>query len=186
MNETLKNIKARYSCRDFAEQLPTNEQLAAITQAAIQSPSGMNRQFWHVIAVTNKALIAEMEKEGLDNLRKMDESSYQHLQSRGGTLFYHAPCMVFFAVKTAQPAGAELIDLGIIAQNTVLAATSLGLASLHCGFAAFVFAGNKNAHFKNKLKFPDGYECGMAVLLGYEKSPGIPHEPDPSKISFIQ
>ncbi|MDR1066187.1 MAG: nitroreductase family protein [Clostridiales bacterium] len=186
MNETLKNIKERCSCRDFTEQSPTNEQLTAIAQAAIQSPSGMNRQFWHVIVVTNKELISEMEKEGLDNLREIDESLYQHVKSRGGALFYHAPCMVFFPIKAAQPAGAELIDLGIIAQNTVLAATSLGLASVHCGLAAFAFAGNKNAYFKDKLKFPNGYECGMAVLLGYATSPGTPHEPDQSKILFIK
>ena len=186
MNETLRIIKERYSCRDFAERLPTEEQITAIAQAAIQSPSGMNRQFWHVIVVTNKELISEMEKEGLDNLKNIDESFYQHIMSRNGTLFYHAPCMVLFAIKTAQPPGAELIDLGIIAQNTILAATSLGLASLHCGCAAFAFTGDKNEYFKNKLGFPTGYECGMAVLLGYAKSTDMPHEPDQSKISFIK
>ena len=186
MNEVLRIIKERYSCRDFEEWLPPEEQLIAITQAAIQSPSGMNRQFWHVIVVTNKELISEMEKEGLDNLKKLDESFYQHIMSRNGTLFYNAPCMVFFAIKTAHPAGAELIDLGVIAQNTVLAATSFGLASLHCGCAAFAFAGNKNEYFKKTLCFPDGYECGMAVLLGYAKLTAMPHEPNQSKISFIK
>jgi len=186
MNETLKIIKERYSCRDFEEQLPTEEQLTAVTQAAIQSPSGMNRQFWHVIVVTNKELISEMEKEGLDNLRNLNESFYQHIISRNGTLFYHAPCMVFFAIKTAQPTGAELIDLGVIAQTTVLAATSTGLASLHCGNVAFAFAGSKNEYFKKRLGFPDDYECGMAVLLGYAKSTSMPHEPNQSKISYIK
>ena len=186
MNETLKIIKERYSCRDFEKQLPPEELLTVIAQAAIQSPSGMNRQFWHVIVLTNKELISEMEKEGLNNLRNFDESFYQHIISRNRTLFNNAPCMVFFAIKTAQPAGAELIDLGVIAQTTVLAATSLGLTSLHCGNVAFAFAGNKNGYFKEKLGFPDGFECGMAVLLGYAKSISMPHKPDQSKISYIK
>ena len=186
MNDILKAIRERCSCRNFEEQLPTDEQLTAVAQAAIQSPSGMNRQFWHVIVLTNKELISEMEKEGLSNLRNIDASFYQHIISRNGTLFNHAPCMVFFAIKTAQPAGAELIDLGVIAQTTVLAATSLGLASLHCGNVAFAFAGNKNEYFKERLGFPLGFECGMAVLLGYAKSTSMPHEPVQSKISYVR
>jgi len=186
LNETLRNIKERYSCRDFEERLPSEELLTAISQAAIQSPSGMNRQFWHIIVVTNNELIAEMEQEAGKNLRNLSESFYQHIMSQNGNIFYNAPCMVFFAVKTAEPPGAELIDLGVVAQTTVLAATSLGLASLHCGNVAFAFAGTKNEYFKDKLGFPVGYECGMAVLLGYAKSIGIPHELDQSKILYIK
>ena len=186
VNETLKNIKERYACRDYSDQMPSEEQLAAIAQAAIEAPSGMNRQFWHVAVVTNKELISEMEKEGLEMIRQTSQSGYERLMSRGGTLFYHAPCVVYFAIKTASPAGAELVDLGIIAQNVALAATSLGLASCHCGFAAMAFAGKKKESFKKKLQFPDGYECGMAVLLGYAKASGTPHVPDQSKISWIR
>jgi hypothetical protein len=51
---------------------------------------------------------------------------------------------------------------------------------------AFALAGDKNEYFKNKLEFPAGYECGMAVLLGYAKSVGMPHEPIQSKISYIK
>ncbi|MCL2659994.1 MAG: nitroreductase family protein [Acidobacteriaceae bacterium] len=185
MNETLRCIKERYSCRNFSEQQPTEEQLASIAQAAIQAPSGMNRQFWHVVVVTNKEIIAELEQEGLSVLRNLSPSGYERIQSRGGKLFYNAPCLVFFAIKAAQPAGAELVDLGIIAQNTVLAATSLGMASCHCGFATMAFAGGKKEYFKKKLQFPDGYECGLAALLGFANSAGTPHEPDQSKITFI-
>jgi nitroreductase len=186
LNETLKNIRERYSCRSFNEQLPSDELLAAVAQAATQSPSGMNRQFWHIIVVANNELIAEMEQEAGKNLRNLNESFHQHIMSQNGNLFYNAPCMVFFAAKTAEPPGAELIDLGVVAQTTVLAATSLGLASLHCGNVAFAFAGTKNEYFKKRLGFPVGYECGMAVLLGYAKSNGTPHEPDQSKISYIR
>lgn len=186
MNETLKIIKNRFSCRDFTEQQPTKEQLTMIAQAAIQSPSGMNRQFWHVIIITNSDLLSEMEQEAAAALYEMDQSFYQRVMSRSGAVFYHAPCMVLFAVKPAQPAGSELIDLGIIAQNTVLAATSLGLASLHCGLVNLAFAGTKRLYFKDKLEFPEGYECGMAVLLGTAKTSSTPHEPDSAKITFIE
>ena len=38
MNETLKTIAARYSCRAYDSRLPEREKLEAIAKAAVQSP----------------------------------------------------------------------------------------------------------------------------------------------------
>ena len=186
MNDTLKYIKERFSCRDFSEEIPSDEQMNAIVQSAIQAPSGMNRQLWHVIVVENADLIADMEKEGMIALEKMNPDMYQRILSRGSSLFYNAPRMIVFAIKKAYPEGAELIDLGILAQNTVIAATSLGLATLHCGFVGLAFAGEKALEFKERLSFPEGYDCGMGVLIGYAKSTRLPHEPDNTKITYVK
>ena len=52
---------------------------------------------------------------------------------------------------------------------------------------ALSFAGEKNSEFKRRLNFPDGYEIGIVVLLGYASEPGSkPHEPDTSKIITIE
>ena len=186
MNETLKIIRERFSCRDFTNQMPTDEQINAIAQAAIQAPSGMNRQHWQVIVLKNKQLIDELENEGLGILERSSPEAYQRILSRNGTLFYHAPRMIFIAVKDTQPPGAENVDLGIIAQNVVLAAESLGLASLHCGLAAYAFAGEKAEDFKKRLGFPQGYTCGIGVLIGYAKAKAEPHKPDQSKITIVE
>ena len=187
MNDTLKTIAERYSCRSYTDQLPEDEKLMAIAQAAIQAPSGMNRQGWQVIVVKDKNLIDEMEAEGIQILSGMgDKSMYERIMARGGKLFYNAPCMIVMAIKEAFPKGAELIDCGILAQNIVLAATSLGIANLHCGFVGLAFAGSKAADFKRRLKFPEGYECGMGVLLGYAANIAEPHQPDQEKITVIE
>lgn len=187
MNETLKTIAERYSCRDFNGVMPPDQDLQAIAQAAIQAPSGMNRQHWQVIVVKNQELIAQMEEEGLKMLACLeDRSHYERIMSRGGKLFYHAPCMVMLAVKEAFPKGAELIDLGIVAQNVALAATSLGIANVHCGFVGFAFAGDRAAEFKEKLQFPEGYQCGMGILLGYANTVTKPHVPNQEKITVIE
>ena len=75
MNETLKVIAERYSCRDFKDEMPTDEILQAIAQAAIQAPSGMNRQAWRVIIVKNKELMNDMESEGMPYLAGMEDKS---------------------------------------------------------------------------------------------------------------
>ena len=187
MNETLKNIAERFSCRDFSDRIPKNEYLDIIAQAAIQAPSGMNRQHWQVIVIKNRDIISEMEFEGMGILSSMqDKTMYQRIMSRGGKLFYNAPCMILVAIKEAFPKGAELIDCGILAQTIALAATSLGIDNLHCGFAQMAFAGEKALALKKKLKFPEGYECGLAVLLGYANTSSSPHCPNQEKITVIE
>ena len=80
--------------------------------------------------------------------------------------------MIIIPIAKTEPGGAELFDCGIIAENIALAATSLGLDNLICGLAAFSFSGDRSAEFKRRLEFPEGYEIGIAVLLGYAANPG--------------
>ena len=185
---TIEAISSRYSCRAFSDKLPSNEHLELITKAAAASPSGMNRQLWRVIVVKNKKLLVELEDEGMKNLATFtDKSTYERIMSRGGKLYYNSPCMIVVPIKKTEPAGAELFDCGIVSENIALAATALGIDNLICGLAAFSFAGEKGDYFKKQLAFPDGYEIGIAVLLGYaETEGGKPHEPDPSKITWIE
>ena len=129
----------------------------------------------------------DLESEGIKNLSALpDKGIYDRIMSRGGKVYYNAPCMIVVPIAKAEPSGAELFDCGIVSENIALAATSLGIDNLICGLAAFSFSGEKNAEFKRRLCFPDGYEIGIAVLLGYaEKSGGKPHELDFSKIKII-
>lgn len=187
MNDTLNTIGKRFSCRNFTRKAVSDNDLRLIVDAAVKSPSGMNRQHWQIIIVKNVKLLSEMEAEGMRVMSELeDKTLFERIKSRGGKLFYNAPCIVFIAVKKAFQHGAELIDLGIVAQNIALAATSLGIDNCHCGLAAFCFAGEKSDEFKKRLKFPENYECGLAVLLGYAKEQGNPHVPDESKITFIE
>jgi len=185
--DTIDAIRTRYSCRAFSDRMPTDEDLWTIAEAAVAAPSGMNRQLWRVIVVKDKQLIDDLDSEGMKNLAKVpDKLMYDRIMSRGGKLFYNAPCMIVVPIAKANREGAELFDCGIVSENIALAATSLGIDNLICGLAAFSFAGDRRAEFMNRLGFPDGYEIGIAVLLGYAANPGgKPHEPDLSKIKFI-
>ena len=186
MNETLKTIQKRFSCRDFKDEMPSDEALEAIALAALQAPSGMNRQPWQVIIVQNRELMRELEEVAEKGLAAMDEAFYDNVMSRRGCLFYGAPCMIVFAVTSSYPKGAEMMDLGIAAQNAVIAAASLGINSLHCGLASLSFAGDRREEFRKKLGIAENYEFGLAVLLGKAASITDPHPPKMRKMSFIR
>lgn len=187
MNETLRVIAQRYSCRDYKNEMPSDELLQAIAQAAIQAPSGMNRQAWRVIVVKDKALMQDMESEGMSYLASMeDKTSYNRIMERGDRLFYGAPCMIVVPIDPKQYAPA-LIDCGILCQNIALAATSLGIANIMCGFTGLAFASGRRAEeFSKRLGFPDGYAFGCSVLLGYANTTRPPHAPDKDKITFVE
>lgn len=186
MNDTLKVIADRYSCRSFDGRCPADSDLRLIAEAALQAPSGMNRQPWQIIVVKDQGLIADIEAEGIRVIEATPAlSHYSRVVARYGSLFYRAPCMIIIALKSAVPPGAELIDCGIVAQNIALAAASLGIANLHCGLTACAFAGDRAAEFKARLQMREGHEIGMSVLLGYAAETRAPHKPDLEKITWI-
>ena len=181
MNETLKTIKNRYSCRSYTGEAVEQEKLDAIALAAVQAPSAMNQQPWEIVVIRDKALIEEMDTATMEMLSKQEDTSiYDRMMSRGGKLFYNTPC-IYVVVKKA---GTDL-DCGIVTENIALAASSLGLGNVICGLMRLVFDTPQGEEFKKKI-IPEGYEFGMSVLVGYAtNAEGTPHEPDTSKIKYI-
>lgn len=183
MNETLRTIAARYSCRNFTGAVPSKEQLQTIALAAVQSPSANNQQNWRVIVVTNSALIDEMENAGQKEFSRIGKEYYEQFKARGGSLFYHAPSAFIIAVDPKLPGA--MLDAGIVAENIALAASSLGLGNVICGMARFPFDSDISADLKRRLVFPEGFDFAIAVLVGVSAGPGKPHEADAGKISWI-
>jgi nitroreductase len=183
MNETLKTIAERYSCRDFYDTPLTDEQVKALVEAALASPSAMNRQPWHVIMITDKALIDELDAEAMNVLAAAeDKSGYERIKSRGGKVYYNAPCMVL-AASDGSSFGS--MDCGILSENVALAAHSLGLGSVICGMANIPLNGPRGDEYKKRVKIPDGYGFGIAILVGKAKSTKEPHELDKAKVTYI-
>ena len=179
MNEVLRAIMERYSCRDFLPDALTGEQVDILIDAALASPSALNLQPWHIIAVTDKALIEAMDEHAMS-----DENMpyYERIKERGGKIFYDAPCAIVIAIDDTERAP---LDAGIVSQNICLAAHSLGLGSCICGLMRLSLEGEKGKDFIRKLKFPEGMKFGMSVLVGKVKTPKAPHELDKSKVTYV-
>jgi nitroreductase len=179
-NETIKTIMERYSCRSYTGEPLTDEQIKTIAEVAVASPSAVNAQPWQVIIVTNKKLVDEMDQEGLNYFKVNDKATYDRMIERGGKLFYNAPCIVVIAIKPHTE-----LDCGIVSENIALAAYALGLGSVIVGLARAVFDGGNGEKYKKLLKFNDGYQFGMSVLVGAVETARKPHELDLSKVTYI-
>jgi len=180
MNEVITAISERYSCRDFKTEPLDTADIETLVEAALAAPSAMNLQPWHIIAVTDKALIEEMDATVLEFVKK-DAEWYKRMMDRGGKIFYNAPCIIFIAKDESEAAP---LDCGIVSQNIALAAHSLGLGSVICGMARYALDENKD--FIKRLQFPDGYSFGMSVCVGKINSTKAPHEINKNKVTYIR
>ena len=183
MNEVLKAIADRYSCRDFTGEPLTKAQIDALVKAALAAPSAVNRQPWHVIMCTDKTLIDEMDIVSMDILAAAeDKGGYNRIMERGGKVLYNAPCMMMVASDGSDWAA---MDAGILVENVALAAHALGLGNVICGMARIPLEGPKGKEYMAKLKFPEGYGFGIAILVGAAKSGKAPHELDMGKVTYV-
>ena len=183
MNETLKTIMSRNSCRDFKDTPLTDEQIKAIVDAALAAPSGMNNQPWRLVVVKDKALIDELDAEGMAMISVMaDKTLYNRMMERGGKLLYNAPCLVY-VLSDGSTWGS--LDCGILCQNVTLAAQSLGLSSCIVGMANMPLTGLRGDEFKKRMKFPDGYVFAIGVLVGTPNAGKEPHDLDYSKVTYV-
>jgi len=182
MNPVLNAIAERNSCRNFSPTPLSENDINALVNAALAAPSAMNLQPWHIIVVTNKPLLEEMDNHAMETLKAQNPEGYTRMMDRGGTIFYNAPCVIFIAKNDSKFA---TLDAGIVSQNITLAAHSLGLGSVICAMANIPLTGTKGARFLNEIKMPEGYEFGMAVCVGAPITGKAPHELDPAKVTYI-
>jgi len=182
MNEVLKAIMDRNSCRDFSGEALSKDQVEALVKAALAAPSAVNRQPWHIVMCTDKALIDEMNDAGMDSIASNQELN-NRIKDRGGKMFYNAPAMM---VVLSDDSDWAAMDAGILVENVALASHSLGLGNVICGMMRIPLDESpKGADFKKRLKFPEGYTFGIAILIGKANKGKEPHELDMTKVTYV-
>lgn len=188
MNDTIKSIHSRYSCRTFArESIPSDEILDVILRAALASPSASNHQTWQFVVCKNRKILDRAQEIGYNYVSGLDDKSkFDRLQKAGGKVFYDAPIVIFVTSPVGEEKS-ESLNTGIALQTIALAATSMGVDSLICGgFTRMCFSDEASSIEMSKiLNFKDGYICKAAVLLGYSTQVGLPHELNFDKITMI-
>ena len=182
MNEVLKAIHERNSCRDFSPEPLDKSMVETIADAALAAPSAMNAQPWRIIVVTDKNLIDEYDKDAMTIIERDNKELLERMKERGGTIFYNAPCIIFILKNNSDWAA---LDCGIVTQNIALAAHSLGLGNVICGMARITLGGEKGEDWKKRLNFPEGFDFAMSVAIGRANSGKTPHELDKTKLTFI-
>ena len=166
VNPVLSNIMARRSIRKYLDKPVEHEKLETIALAGINAPSGMNRQPWIVRVVEDQKLIADVN------------------QAAGRSLFYDAPALI--CVCTPANGRGEL-DAGLLGENMMLAAQSMGLGTCCLGGPVrFLLSNEKCKFFLDRLDIPADYKLNYILAIGYSDEQPDAKPRDASKVKYIK
>ena len=171
MNETLKVLESRRSCRNFKQDMIAKEDLDAILKAGTYAATGMGKQSPIIIAVTDKTLRDELSKEN----RKIGG------WEEGFDPFYGAPVILIVLARKDVPT--HVYDGSLVMGNLMNAAESLGIASIWIHRAKEEFDSAFGKSILQKLGITDEYEGIGHCALGYAKEPA--KDAAPRKENYI-
>ena len=178
-NEVMNAIMARRSVRQYLDKPVEHEKLVAVVRAGINAPSGMNRQPWIIRVVENQQLIADVTKvyvqENPEQVKR--DANFKNM-------FRNAPNLI--CVCTPAMGGGE-VDAGLLGENMMLAAQSLGLGTCClAGPVRFLLANENCKFFLDSLDIPEDYKLNFIIAIGYPDEQPEAKPRDESKVKFIK
>ena len=174
-NEVIENIMSRRSIRSYKAETVDRETLMKIMECGVNAPNGQNKQSWEVRIVDNPALLNEMS-EAMGQAHPGNDFAK--------VCFRGAPVMVFIARDLSYDFSAY--DCGLMAQNTMLSAWSLGVGSICLGSPVRMLTDNDLCkQYIERLGFSEGYELCLCVGLGYAEESPEAKPRDMGKVKFI-
>lgn len=156
------NILNRRSIRAYKPEQVEKSKIDTILLAAINAPSANNKQPWEVRVIQNAELLGK--------IKAINEK-----------VFYDSPTVIIIARDTKNDFGA--FDAGLLTQNILLSAESMGLGTCSLGSLARLINSPEAKDIKDALKLPADYEVILGISLGY---PNESPEAKPREISKVQ
>ena len=179
VNPVLSCIMARRSIRQYLDKPVEHEKLEVIVRAGINAPSGVNRQPWIVRVVEDQKLIADVNE-----VYKKANPEQVKRDKNFKNMFRNAPNLI--CVCTPANGGGEL-DAGLLGENMMLAALSMGLGTCCLGGPVRWLNSNADAKFfLDRLDIPEDYKLNYILAIGYPDEQPDAKPRDASKVKFIQ
>lgn len=177
-NVVIETIMARHSIRAYKDQPVEREKLEKIVECGINAPSGMNQQPWQVRVVDSPDYINGITEIFKVAMPKMAEDpGFKNM-------FRNAPAVIFIA---SPKNGSGQLDCGMLGENMILAAQSMGLGTCPLGGPIAFMKNNADAKpYLDKLDIPEDYELLYAIAVGYPDENPEAKPRDASKAKFVE
>lgn len=174
-HQVIETIMARRSIRKYQDRPVSRDTLNKIMECGINAPNGQNKQSWEVRIVDNA-----------DFMKEIDEAmakSHPDVEFAKGCM-RGAPVMVFIARDPSYDFSAY--DCGLLSQNIMLSAWSMGVGSICLGSPVRFLTDNDTCKpIIDKLAFSEGYELCLCVGLGYADESPEAKPRDMGKVKFV-
>ena len=150
-----------------------------IVRAGINAPSGVNRQPWIVCVVENQQLIADVTE-----VYKQENAEQVKRDKDFKNMFRNAPNLI--CVCTPANGDGDL-DAGLLGENMMLAAQSMGLGTCCLGGPVrFLNSNAKAKFFLERLNIPADYRLNYIIAIGYPDEQPDAKPRDASKVKYIK
>ena len=174
----IENIMARRSIRKYKPTPVGRDTMNVILECGINAPNGQNRQSWEVRVVDSPALMDEIKEAMAQGHPDMEPKAVKGC-------FRNAPVMVFIARDPSYDFSAY--DCGLLAENMMLSAWSLGVGSICLGSPVRFLTDNDACRpVLEKLGFSAGYELCLCVGFGYADAAPAAKQRTPEKVKFVE
>lgn len=175
-NAVIETIMSRRSVRDYLPQAVNRDTMNIIAKCGINAPNAMNAQSWEVRIVDNPEFIYGITQAFVkENPKAAADSKFMNM-------FRNAPTVAFIA---ASDGNYSLIDCGLLSENMILSAWSMGIGSCCLGGPVAFINSPAGKEYLDKLDFSEGHTLVLAIGFGYpaEKPEAKPR--DESKVKFV-
>ena len=174
-------IMSRRSIRNYKQIPVSRDTMQVILKAGINAPNGQNRQSWEIRVVDNPDTMSEI---------KAAMSAANPDVPMAGDSFRNAPVMAFIAADTSYDF--SLLDCGMLSENMVLSAWSMGVGSICLGSPVRFLDGSESIRSNpeirkvmDKLGFSEGFQLVLCVGFGYPIESPDAKPRDESKFRFV-
>ncbi len=176
-NPVIDAIMSRRSIRKYKDTPVEREKLQLIAECGVNAPNGMNAQRWEVRIVDSAESIAAITEK----FKKANPEMVER-DTNFKNMFRNAPAVIFVAV----PEGEDGLNAGLLGENIMLAAHSLGLGTVCLGGPVNFLKKNADGKaFLKKLDFSEGYSLLYMIGVGYPDETPDAKPRDLSKIRFV-
>lgn len=164
MNETIKNLVERRSCRKYSSTQIKEDELNSVLKAGEYAPTGMGMQSPIIVVLQNKSII--------DKLSKINAK----IMGKDKDPFYGAPTVL--VVLADKNIGTYIEDGSLVLGNLMNAAYSLGLGSCWIHRAKEEFETDEGKELLKEWNISENYVGIGHCILGYpeEKSEAKPRK----------
>ncbi len=196
MNATLTTIYSRRAVRKYKNKEVDPKIIEQILDAGRMAPSAINMQPWKFYILTNKEQIMQYSKAiKLGAIKGIFKSGIKKIAravigalvfpakadftKEEDMVFHGAPVVIFItSPKDNEWAG---LDIGMCAQNIMLAAKSLGLDTCPVGMGKYV----QYTPVYSEMHIPKDEKVELAIILGYGNETPIQHVRSLNNVTYL-
>ena len=177
-NAVIETIMSRRSVRKYQPQAVNRDTMQIILECGINAPNAINRQAWEVRIVDNPDVIKKLtELYVKDNPKEAENPNFKNM-------FRNAPTVAFVANDTTF--AYSPVDCGLMAENMILSAWSMGIGSCCLGGPARFMKSNPEAReYLKQMGFSENYDLLLCIGFGYPAETPKANPRNAAKVKFV-